>query len=248
MMSGALGAIFRAETKLLARNSAVAVSAVLVPAAMGVLFLNADDLLPGAGTSFLVTLMLLTVFGMSGCITAAASLSYRRDELYLKRLRSGNASDTTVLLGVLSPAIGVTLAQSVLMVVLVGTIASMLPTNPLLLLAVIVLGAALSIGLGMAVTGITSSSEQAQTVATPVVFALLGSGFWAGMSLTEGLSTLQLALPGGAVAELLRLAYSETSTFTGQLAEGLPALGVLAAWTVLALSAARRLFRWEPRQ
>lgn len=247
-MSTALGAIFRAETKLMLRNTSVAIAALLMPVIIAGLFLyTGGEGTTGAGWGFPLAMMLLMVFSMSTLTTAAASLSYRRDELYLKRLRCGESPDSVVLLGVLSPVLLVTLLQSVLMVGIIAVAGPALPANPLLLVFVIIAGTALGVGLGMATTGITSSSEQAQTAALPLVFVLIGSAVWAGVDLAEGLSQLQRALPGGAVVELMHLSYDDARSFTGALAEALPAMAALVAWVLVGWYAARRLFRWEPR-
>ncbi|PXY32121.1 ABC transporter permease [Prauserella muralis] len=240
-MSAALGAIFRAELKLLLRNIVVATTAILLPLAIAGMFLVSGAQGDGeADWSYPMSLMLVTVFGMSGCVTASATLCYRRDELYLKRLRSGVVSDATILAGVLAPVVLVTLVQGVLMTVLTGIVTSAVP-DPLPMLVVLVLGTVMSVGLGMAVTGFASSGEQAQTLATPVFLGLIGSAVWAGMSLPD-IEGVRLVLPGGAVVDLLRVAYDD-SRFT----ELVPGAAVLAAWAAVGVLTARRYFRWEPR-
>ena len=52
------------------------------------------------------------------------------------------------------------------------------------------------VGLGMATTGFASSGEQAQTVATPVFFVLIGTAVWAGMNLADGLDLMHQLTPG----------------------------------------------------
>ncbi|EHR60264.1 ABC transporter permease [Saccharomonospora cyanea] len=247
MNTRALSSIFTAELRLLVRNTAVAVSALLMPLVIGGMFVVSGlQQAPAAGWGFYVALMLLTVFGMSGCIAAAGTLTYRRDELYLKRLRCSEASDATILAGVLAPVVVVTVVQCLLMVVVTAVAAESLPANPVLLVAVIVFGTVCSVGLGMATTGFASSGEQAQTVATPVFFVLIGTAIWAATDLAEGLSTVQMLSPGGAVVQLTQLAY--TGAPLSETASGaLPALGGLVAWAVLGAGAAKRYFRWEPR-
>ncbi|SFQ42935.1 ABC-2 type transport system permease protein [Amycolatopsis arida] len=249
-MGTALAAISRAELTLLTRNLAMIAAGVLMPLAVAATFVFTGRTSPHVvGWGFEVSMMLMLLFGMSAYMTSAASLSYRRDELYLKRLRSGPVSDTTVLLGVLSPVIVLTLAQCLLMLVVVAVAGPAVPANPLLVLLVLLAGTAVGVTAGMATTGVTHSAEQAQTVGLPFLILLVGSGVWAGMDIAHGLSPVQLLLPGGAVLEVLRQAYGGgESTFTGQLAASAPGLGVLVAWVALGGLAARRWFRWEPRR
>lgn len=244
-MAGPVGAISNAEWKLLVRNAAVPLTATVTPLAVSVLFVIMGN--GRAGWGFPVAVMMISMFAMTAYMTSAGSLSYRRDELYLKRLRCGEASDGQVLLGVLSPVILGTLVQCLLMLVVVGIAGPAIPRNPLLLVLVLVLGTSLSVLLGMATTGITASAEQAQTAATPIVLLLLGSAVWAGVT-ADQLDPIQLALPGGAVVDLMRLSYEVGGSFGSQLLAALPALGVLLAWTLGSAVAAHRLFRWEPRR
>jgi ABC-2 type transport system permease protein len=241
-------AIASTELRLLLRNTTVAVSALLMPLVVAGLFLlsGLQDT-PSAGWGFPATLMLLTVFGMSGCITAAGTLTYRRDELYLKRLRCSQASDATILAGVVAPVAVVTVGQSLLMVVIIAVGASSVPANPLPLLAAIVFGTVMSVGLGMATTGFASSGEQAQTVATPVFFVLIGTAVWAGMNLADGLDLMHQLTPGGAVVQLVWWSYTSEASFPTALTEALPALGGMVGWAAIGAGAARRYFRWEPR-
>lgn len=245
-MAGPISAISNAEWKLLARNAAVPLTATVTPLAVSVLFVITGN--GRAGWGFPVAVMMISMFAMTAYMTSAGSLSYRRDELYLKRLRCAESSDSQVLLGVLSPVIVGTLVQCLLMLIVVGIAGPAIPGNPLLLVLVLALGTSMSVLLGMATTGITASAEQAQTAATPVVLLLLGSAVWAGMSTADQLNPIQLALPGGAVVDLMRLSYEAGGSFGSQLLAALPALGVLLAWTLVSAVAAHRLFRWEPRR
>ncbi|WP_197320328.1 ABC transporter permease [Saccharomonospora sp. NB11] len=243
MNATALTSVSSAALRLFVRNTAVAVSALLLPLVIGGMFVvSGMETMSEPEWGFLVALMLLSVFGMSGCIAAAGTLSYRRDELYLKRLRCSEASDATILAGVLAPVVLVTLVQCVLMLVLVGVVAGTAPRDLGPVVAAIVLGTVCSVGIGMATTGFSSSGEQAQTVAMPAFFVLIGTAVWAGMDLAEGLSVPQLLTPGGATVQLMHLAYAEAPS-----GQALPAIGGLVLWAIVGVVAAKRYFRWEPR-
>lgn len=247
-MMRAWRAIFHAELKLLFRNVAVVMSTMFFPLLLGVGFALFGKFVPSPhGWGYYVALQLIMVFGMTACVTSASTVSYRRDESYLKRLRCGEATGATVLLGVISPAVLTSLFQSVLMLLITGIIGPALPSNPVLLLGLLIGGIAMGVAVGVAATGPTSSGEQAQTVATPFFFVLVGSWVWAGMGLADGLNAVQRLLPGGAVLELAMLSYDTAQSFTAQLMDGMLPLVVLAGWTALGVFLAHQYFRWEPR-
>lgn len=244
----ALGAIYRAELKLLSRNTAVAISATALPLLFGTGFVLVCKLAPiPLGWPYGVAMQLMIVFGMTACVTSATTVSYRRDELYLKRLRCGEASSTTVLLGVLSPVITATLIQCLVMLTITGFAAPAIPTNPALLVVLLLAGTGMSVAVGVASAGVTSSGEQAQVVALPFFLLLVGSLVWAGTDLADGLSVAQRLLPGGAALELARLSYGASGGFVSQLAAGVLPVMVLLGWAVLGILAASKYFRWEPR-
>lgn len=247
-MTAVVGAIFRAELRLLFRNPAVAMSAVLIPLLFGAGFVVFGRLAPSPlGWSYYVAMQLIVVFGMTACVTAASSVSSRRDELYLKRLCCGEASGATVLLGIVSPVVAMSLFQSVLMLLITGFAGPAVPVNPLLLAALLLAGTAMATVIGVAATGLTSSAEQSQLVATPFFFVLVGSLVWAGTDVLDGLNVVQRLLPGGAVLELARLSYDGGSSFGEQLLGGMLPLVVLLGWAALGVFATQRYFRWEPR-
>ncbi|WP_438388862.1 ABC transporter permease [Actinopolyspora saharensis] len=241
-------AIFSAELKLLFRNTAVVMSTILLPLLFGAGFAFFGKIMPSPlGWGYYAGMQLIMVFGMTSCVMAASSVSYRRDALYLKRLRCGEASNATVLIGTVSPVALLSAIQCLLMLLITGLVGPAVPTNPLLLVGLVLAGIAMSMSIGVAATGLTSSGEQAQTVATPFFFLLIGSLLWAGIDIADGLNAVQRLLPGGAILELTMLSYDSGESFVGQLMDGALPLIVLAGWTALGLLAANQYFRWEPR-
>lgn len=243
-----LTALFRTEVKLLGRNSAVAATATIFPIGMaGMLVYFGKDNLGALGWAFPVSIQLLLMFGMTVYITTTLALTSRREDLYLKRLRSGEASDATILVGVSSPVIVLGLLQCLLIVAIVAVFAGAAPANPLLLLLGIVLGVAMSATLGFATTGLVSSTQQADMAAMPFFLFLLVTGIWGGTNGAGGPDIAQVATPGGAIVDVARLAYDTTGSFGGQFVDAGPALLSLAVWTALGAFAAKRFFRWEKR-
>ncbi|SFB47838.1 ABC-2 type transport system permease protein [Amycolatopsis marina] len=243
-----LRALFLAEVKLLGRNSAVAATATIFPIGMAAaLVYFGRENLGALGWAFPVAMQLLLMFGMTVYITTTLALTSRREDLYLKRLRSGEVADSTVLVGVSSPVIVLGVLQCLLIVVIVGVFGPAVPANPLVLLLAILLGVALSATFGFATTGLVSSTQQADMAAMPFFLFLLATGVWAGTNGAEGPGVEQLVTPGGALVDLAQIAYGDAGSFAAQLVDALPALGVLAVWTAIGAVAARRFFRWEKR-
>lgn len=228
-------ALARTELKLLLRNKTVATSAVLMPLMVGVFVsLNPPT---GAGPevwSVVISAQLLMVLGLTVYFAATAALAARREDRYLKRLRSGEASDAVILAGLLTPVVVLALLQSALMLAISLFMGAPMPVNPLPIALGLVLGTGLCLAAGIATSGRTSSSEQAQITTLPLFFVLIGG------AVLSAASPLALLLPGGGLASLVRIAM----TGSGPL---LPAIGSLLAWTLLLALLAKTWFRWESR-
>jgi ABC-2 type transport system permease protein len=241
-------AILTAELRLMRRNSAILATSIGVPVAVAAYFVwSGRDDLGALGWSFPVAILFLLMFGMSVYMTTTLALTARREDLYLKRLRTSEAADGTILAGLLSPALLIGFAQCLVVVLIVAVFGPATPANPLLLLLAVLLGLAMSAALGMATTGLVGSTQQADMATMPFFILLIGTGIWGGFGGADGPGTAQLLLPGGAVLDVVRLAYDRELAFLAQLTEALPALGVLAGWTMLGILAVHRFFRWEPR-
>jgi len=248
LVQSQLTALFKAEVKLIGRNSAVAATATIFPIGMAVaMVFFGKQSLGSLGWALPVALQLLLMFGMTVYITTTLALTARREDLYLKRLRSGEAADSTILVGVSSPIIVLGVLQCLVVVGVVWGFGPAAPTNPLLLLVAILLGVAMCATLGFATTGMVSSTQQADMAAMPFFLLLLGTGVWASTNGADGPNMVQTATPGGAVVDLARISYDATASFTAQLGEALPALAALAVWTAIGAVAAKRYFRWEKR-
>ncbi|GAB3669981.1 ABC transporter permease [Saccharopolyspora tripterygii] len=228
-------ALARTELKLLLRNKTVATSALLMPIMVGVFVsLNpSSDAGPGVW-SVVISAQLLMVLGLTVYFAVTAALAARREDRYLKRLRSGEASDAVILAGLLTPGVVLALLQSALMLGISAIMGAPMPVNPLLIVLGLVLCTALCVAAGIATSGRTSSSEQAQFTTLPLFLVLLGS------SVLGAASPLALLLPGVGLATLVHIAM----TGSGPL---LPAIGSLLAWTLLLVLLAKAWFRWEPR-
>ncbi|CCH29923.1 ABC transporter permease [Actinosynnema sp. NPDC047251] len=222
-----------AELKMLLRNRTAAALAFAMPLAMGVWFATS---LGAEAWPVAITLQLLGSMGFTAYVTITTSLTSRRQDLYLKRLRTGAASDAVVLTGVVLPPVLLALVQVVLLLGVSLAAGAPLPQRPELVLLAVVGGVAMSAAAGVATSGITSTAELAQITTGPFFLALFAGGVWA----ANTSDPRALAVPGGGVADLVRVAWG---------GDGRPELAALSllGWTALGCVASLRLFRWDAR-
>lgn len=235
-----MNAIATAELRMLVRNRLVAICAILVPLALGAVFLV--NVKPDGAISLLVSLQLMVMMGMGVYVTATTTLAARRQTLFLKRLRSGAVSDSSIIGGLIGPIILVNLVQIAAILVAVGFAAQTLPPNAWLLVVTVLALEIMFAGFALATAGVTNSPEHAQVTTLPIFFLSIGVPFWVALTGTEGLGFLKQWLPGGSVPQLMELAW-EGGDASGAVWLILPML----VWAAVAVVAARVMFRWEPR-
>ncbi|MFB7503280.1 ABC transporter permease [Streptomyces broussonetiae] len=247
-----LRALGRAEMALLGRNRGVVFTALFVPLVLPFSVrpaLSHVDLKKQGLT--LGTTMLTAAIGFSFLFAVYTSLVNafvaRREELVLKRLRTGELSDTEILTGTALPAVGIGLAQAV---VVSAACAALLrtgaPKAPYLLLPGLLAGLLISAGLAALTASFTRTVESGQVTALPLMFvSMLGSGIAIpAEALPDRLASVCELLPLSAAIRLVH------GGWTGRLSghEALGALATALAWTIVAVFAGRRWFRWEPRR
>lgn len=253
-------ALSRAELVLLRKNPL----ALLVTAALpvGLVFLLRRSVPPemaGVGLgAFLVTSMTGATLILVVYYHLVTALVGRREDLLLKRLRTGELSDGEILAGMLGPVVLIAWGQ-----VLLGTVAAVavfgltMPVYLVLVVVAIVGGTAVFALLALATSGVTRSVRAAELTTTPVLIVSLAlSGLMLPVQfLPEPLGQIARVLPLTPVVELLRLGL--TGTTAGGQAVGPPAVSfgvavpplvVLAAWGAAGLLMTRCWFRWEPRR
>ncbi|MGK4582037.1 ABC transporter permease [Kitasatospora sp. HPMI-4] len=258
---GRLLALGRAETTLLLRNRTALYMALAMPAAM-VLVVHSvlkqmaahkPDLDQHATLISAVAGMIL-MFVVYYNLTAA--YVGRRIALVLKRMRTGEATDLEILGGTAVPSVILALVECVVLGV-GGAVALKLPApvNPVLLVLGLVLGIALMVALAAATSAFTKTVESAGITTLPIMLlAQLGSGMMIPLEiLPEKLATFCRALPTTPAFQLVRIGWfgtdgsSAATDFLGTWTRALPHLGLAVFWIAVAVWAARRWFRWEPR-
>ncbi|WBQ06234.1 ABC transporter permease [Kribbella sp. CA-293567] len=211
---------------------------------------------PDPGTAILITIAAVSL-NLFVYYNLVSSLVARREELVLKRLRTGEATDPQILVGTAIPGVLIAWSQAVLAAITSALLVGLpVPVNLLLVLLALALGAAVFVLLAAATTVLTRSVEMAQLTTLPFLIVPLNfSGLYFPLSeLPEGLAQLSRLLPLTPVVELLRLGLSGTTPsggtvdLAGSFAPAVQPLLVLLAWVVVAGLATRRWFRWEPRR
>ncbi|MEU4686822.1 ABC transporter permease [Streptomyces xinghaiensis] len=246
-------ALGRAEFTLLLRNRTALFTALLMPIGMVWLISTsvAEADLDGTGlsaggvtmTGGIGAVLILVVY-----TNLVAAYVARREELVLKRLRTGEPTDPEILAGTALPTAGLALAQCALLVVAGTALLDLTaPRRPELLVAGLALGVVLLSVLAAATAMVTRTVESAQVTVLPLMMvSFLGSGLVVPLELMpDRLADALGVLPFTPVVELVR-----TGWLGGAAAGGgtVRALLLAAAWTALAGYAVRRWFRWEPRR
>lgn len=194
------------------------------------------------------------IFGVySNLVTVLVA---RREQLVLKKFRTGEVSDLELLIGSAITAVVVVWTQIMLAAIAGSILLGMSwPRNIVIVLAAVLFGTVVFVLLAALIATVTSSVEMAALTATP---ALLVSMLLSGLmypidDLPGAVQSAAQLFPLTPVVELLRLGLAgipPSGAPVGFAGSFLP-----AAWPVLILSgwvlggwwATRRWFRWEPR-
>jgi ABC-2 type transport system permease protein len=105
-------------------------------------------------------------------------------------------------------------------------------------------GTALAAALAFVTAAFTATPEMAQVTTLPVFLALFGGAFWVAATPPGEVTWAMLAVPGGAVAQLVRLGWDGAALSASTVAPPLVAMAVTAAAVAWL---AGRVFRWQPR-
>ena len=247
-----LRALARAELTLLGRNRGVVFVALVVPLSLPVTVRPAIDQVDLKKEGLTAGAVMMTAaIGFSFLFAVYTSLvnAYvaRREELVLKRLRTGELSDAEILTGTALPAVGLGLAQALLLCAGCAVLLHAgVPKAPYLMLLGLVSGLVLSAALAALTASFTRTTESSQVTAVPVVFlSMMGSGIAIPAEiLPDRLASVCELLP---LSPAIRLV---SAGWTGRLSaqEVLVTVAIALAWTVVAVFAVRRWFRWEPRR
>ncbi|MFD9489515.1 ABC transporter permease [Streptomyces sp. NPDC059991] len=245
-------ALARAELTLLGRNKAAMFTALVLPAMLTFSMSSAAHGMDLKDTGLTVGTVLLP--GSLGYVLLFAVYSalvgvfvVRREELVLKRLRTGELRDREILAGAALPPVALALVQCVLLAAGCTVVMDMAaPRAVWLAVAGLALGTALMCVLAAATAAFTRSAEAAQISVMPMLLlSMVGSGMVVPVDLMpDAMAQVCELLPLSPAIALIR------GGWTGALDTGevLGRLATAVAWTLLGVFAVRKWFRWEPRR
>lgn len=249
-----LTALGRAELTLLSRNRNNLFIALLMPVLM--IFLLRQSLTGLDERSLPMGIAKATLVGGTGMVlmlvvymSLVSTLVARRDELVLKRLRTGEARDTEILAGGAMPAAVIALVQCAVLTVAgpfaLGTDA---PDRPDLLILGVLGGVVLLAALAAVTTAITRTVESAGLTTLPFfLVSAMGSGLMLPAdSLPDPIASVCSLLPMSGVMDVIRAGWLGVPEVGGKdlLGAGITTV----AWITLSVFAVQRWFRWEPRR
>ncbi|OIJ92054.1 ABC transporter permease [Streptomyces colonosanans] len=249
---GRMAALARAELILFTRSKGTLVAAVVVPFLLPFSVHTAakDMNLEDAGLT-IGLVMLPAAIGFSLLFAVYSTLVgvfvTRREQLVLKRLRTGELRDTEILAGSALPAVFTGLTQTLILVAACTALLDVpAPHAPHLAVAGVLLGLVLCGGLAAVTAAWTRTTESAQVTSLPLVMvSAMGSGIMVPLQLLpDRLAAGCALLPLSPVITLVR------GGWTGELSayEAQRALVIALAWAGVTVFAVRRWFRWEPRR
>ena len=239
----------RANALLLARNRLTLFYGLGMPLLPLLLLLSGDrgDTVVG-GSAVTTTLLMALLFPVY--YNVLSLVVSRRDELVLKRLRTGETRDGELIVALSLPGVVVTLVVS-LLTLAVGMVAGLpLPTNPLLYLVGVLASSVMFVAFAFWTAAWTRTAEAAQMTSLPVIaLAVIGT---MSAAMPERVADIVARTPSGALGQLVDLSWfgedgSRSVGFLGSWAAAGQPLLVLVAWTAFAVWLAARSLRWEPR-
>lgn len=246
----------RAEFILFWRNRTALFTALLLPAATVAFYAGFDESMT-AGISLgahmmtgVIAFMLLFVVYYN-LVTAYVA---RREELVLKRLRTGEARDGEILTAGALPAAVIALVQTAIAIAVGALLLDLpVPVNAFIVLAGLLGGIVVFALLAAASTAFTRTVEFAQISTLPVLaVCMIGSGALLPLEiLPDQVGQVLRFVPLAPVVDLLRIGWiggPEGVGFADAFALAGQPFAILVGWTVLGVMALRRWFRWEPRR
>jgi ABC-2 type transport system permease protein len=241
---------------LLSRNRlALFYAAVLPLLPLGLLFIGERGS-PLLGAFAIVTTF-LTISLFPVYYNVLSQFVSRRDELVLKRMRTGESRDTELLVSIALPGAVIALILSVIVIPIAAALGQPFPVNPLLYAATAVLAVTMFTAFAYWTAAWTKNAEAAQLTSLPIIIlASIGPMTSTIPGMPDLLREILSRTPGAAMSDLVRLGWfgfdgpqaaEATLTFAGTWGQAAGPLLIMWAWTVAAIALARRSMRWEPR-
>lgn len=238
------------ETRMLARQRTTLLTLLMGPALVFGIAMVQQASEPAAwsrllGLGSLVVIVFSTHWG--ALFVAVA----RREQQVFKRLRTSELSSAQLITAVFGPFVALGILEVALVSGLFAVRGDVHPQSVLLWGAGVLLASTGLVAAGVAVAGVSSSTEKANWTGVPLIFLVAGAGNLLMVPLPdERLSALLLLVPFVSLVDLV----SRTTNAPVPMAElpvPLPAeatdLLLLSFWTAAAVWFAASRWRWEPR-
>lgn len=177
----------------------------------------------------------------------------RRDELVLKRLRTGETRDLELLGSMALPGVAVAVVVAAVTVPIAMLLGQDAPLNLVVYAVTVVLACALFVAFAFWTAAWTRNAEAAQMTSMPVILlAVIGQ---MSVAFPDEVRRYVDLTPGAAVTDLVRVGWfgfgepgtERTLDFADTWSASGQSLLVLVAWTALAVWLAARSMHWEPR-
>jgi ABC-2 type transport system permease protein len=246
----------RWNTVLLSRNRLAFLYAVALPL-LPLFLLFAGQRGAVATGANAITTMFLTIALFPVYYNVLAQFVSRRDELVLKRIRTGQSRDAELLTSIALPGAITAVALSAIAIPISAALGQPLPVNLILYSVATILAVATFTAFAYWTAAWTRNAEAAQLTSMPIiVMASVGPLTSTITTMPDLLHEILSCTPGAAMADLIRIGWfgldgpgakKTTLTLTETWSQAAGPLLVMAAWTLLAVTLARRSMRWEPR-
>ncbi len=246
----------RWNTVLLSRNRLAFVYAVVLPLLPLALLFTGERGSASVGAGAIAT-MFLTIALFPVYYNVLAQFVSRRDELVLKRMRTGETRDAELLASIALPGAVSAVVLSAVAIPISAALGQPLPVNPLLYAAVAVLAVVMFTALAYWTAAWTKNAEAAQLTSMPIIIlASIGPLASSIPDMSDRLRDILSLTPGAAMADLVRIGWfgfdgpaakQATLSFAETWGQAAQPLLVMAAWTAVAIVIGRRSMRWEPR-
>jgi ABC-2 type transport system permease protein len=241
---------------LLTRNRLAFFYAVVMPLLPLVLLVTGERGSATVGANAVVTMFLVTAL-FPVYYNVLAQFVNRRDELVLKRMRSGETRDAELILSIALPGALSALVLTAVAVPIARAVDQPLPANPVLYVVLAVLAVIMFTAFAYWTAAWTRNAETAQLTSLPlIILASIGPLTNSIPEMSDRLRDILSLTPGAAMSDLVRIGWfgfdgpgatESTLAFGETWGQAAQPLLVMAAWTIVAIALAKRSMRWEPR-
>lgn len=248
-------ALARAELTQFLRNPTLLFTSLLFPLGLPVAMFALSS--AGGDKAFAASLALetsiLTTVLMVVYYSVLLMSTTRRDEKVLKRLRTGEAKDSDILLAIAAPSSLLAVVLMVLAPIFLIVLGAPAPVTVVPLLVAVLVGIAVSAALGFLTSAFTMNAEAAQITSLPVMILAIASQSTFRALMPEQVTRIIDRTPFALMGDLAHLAWSGTTVTGGfkpldtgaALAAATAPMLMLALWAVALLILVPRVMKWE---